>query len=156
MSRSRTVLNTPENRALIAALAERFPKAFQPDGWRQHRPLAIGVDQGIIVATGIDPKALHWALIAYTNRVKYLAAQTSGAPRFNLAGEPEGEVTEEQAEVAQKKLKAIFARREREAQKAKTEKQAKRAAKPPAEPPKAKPLGLAGLKAAALARRTAA
>jgi sRNA-binding protein len=67
--------------ATIAALADLFPAAFSRERWQPHKPRKIGVDQD---------------LIAY----QYLLALARGGPRFDLNGQPCGEVSPEQQAAA--------------------------------------------------------
>lgn len=70
------------------------------------RPLALRIDKEIHAALGkrygrrIIGKVLAW----HTGRKVYVAAVAAGGPRFNLAGEPVGEVTEAQRDNAAARL----------------------------------------------------
>ena len=84
--------------ALIAALAEKFPAAFQIDENRR-RPLRIGIGGDLM-----DDNQIAAALTAYATSPGYLRACQPGAIRINLDGLPAGEVTEPQANFARRQL----------------------------------------------------
>lgn len=65
------------------------------------RPLAIGIREQMIAdaeARGLDIAVSHikQGLYDYINRVVYLKALTLGGSRFDITGQPNGEVTPEQ------------------------------------------------------------
>lgn len=73
------------------------------------RPLAIGIREQMIAdaeARGLDITVSHikQGLYDYINRVVYLKALTLGGSRFDMTGQPNGEVTPEQQQDAQRKL----------------------------------------------------
>ncbi|HGY2267270.1 TPA: ProQ/FINO family protein [Morganella morganii] len=73
------------------------------------RPLAIGIREQMIAdaeARGLDITVSHikQGLYDYINRVVYLKALTLGGSRFDMTGQPKGEVTPEQQQDAQRKL----------------------------------------------------
>ncbi len=73
------------------------------------RPLAIGIREQMIAdaeARGLDITVSHikQGLYDYINRVVYLKALTLGSSRFDMTGQPNGEVTPEQQQDAQRKL----------------------------------------------------
>ena len=84
--------------ALIAALAEKFPAAFQIDENRR-RPLRIGIGGDLM-----DDNQIAAALTAYATSPGYLRACQPGAIRINLDGLPAGELTEPQANFARRQL----------------------------------------------------
>lgn len=72
------------------------------------RPLAIGIREQMITdaeARGLDITVSHikQGLYDYINRVVYLKALIPGGSRFDMTGQPNGEVTPEQMD-AQRKL----------------------------------------------------
>jgi sRNA-binding protein len=84
----------------IALLAERFPAVFALEGWQPHKPLKIGI-KADIAATGIMPaEDIRPALRLYVQRLMYQRALAAGGSRYDLNGEPCGEVTAEQASIA--------------------------------------------------------
>ncbi len=73
------------------------------------RPLAIGIREQMIAdaeARGLDITVSHikQGLYDYINRVVYLKTLTLGGSRFDMTGQPNGEVTPEQQQDAQRKL----------------------------------------------------
>jgi ProP effector len=75
------------------------------------RPLALGIHIAIHeAAPALDHRALGDALRFLTGHPAYLKAMLPGAPRVDLAGEPSGTVSPEQAGHAREKLQAAVAR----------------------------------------------
>lgn len=73
------------------------------------RPLAIGIREQMIAdaeTRGLDITVSHikQGLYDYINRRVYLKALTLGGSRFDMTGQPNGEVTAEQQQDAQRKL----------------------------------------------------
>jgi ProP effector len=150
----------------IAQLAELYPSCFR----QPHQPLKIGVHNDIIARhPELRPSLIASALKTYTRSLGYLETLKAGSARIDLEGNPVGTVTDADEEDAKRKIV-------KEARRAAAEAIEDRnvagqpAAKPvaerhgqqnpipdaqsqqsaPAGPPR---LGLAGLKAAAQARR---
>jgi sRNA-binding protein len=149
----------------IAQLAELYPNCFR----QPRQPPKIGTHNDIIAQhPELRPSLIASALKTYTRSLGYLEMLKAGSARIDLEGNPVGTVTEADEEDAKRKI-AKAARRA--AVKAIEDRRAagQRAAKPVAERarqqnpiPEAnldswrrpnRPLGLAGLKAAAQARR---
>ena len=149
----------------IAQLAELHPNCFR----QPRQPLKIGIHNDIIARhPELRPSWLTSALKTYTRSLGYLETLKAGAARIDLEGDPVGTVTTADEEDAKRKI-AKAARRAA----AKAIEDRKAAGQPAAKPvakcaeqqdpiPEAKspqpapveaPLGLAGLKAAAQARR---
>jgi sRNA-binding protein len=81
----------------IDALAKHFPAVFAHEGWQPHRPLKIGINKDI-AAAGITPaEDIGPTLRLYVRRLMYQRALAAGGSRYDLNGEPCGEVTAEQA-----------------------------------------------------------
>ena len=136
----------------IAQLAALFPSCFR----QPCEPLKIGIHNDIIARhPELRPSVLANALKAYTRSLGYLETIKAGAARIDLEGNPAGTVTAADEENAKRKI-AKAARRA--AAKPVAERAGRRDPIPdaksrqpgPAGPPR---LGLAGLKAAAQARR---
>lgn len=90
--------------AMRSTLVERFPLAFMPKG-AQKRPLKIGIDQDIAAAApDLNPQHVRWALNDYVTGFKYLRHMKAGAERLDLSGAPNGEVSAEDAESAERAL----------------------------------------------------
>ena len=91
--------------------------------FRDGQPLAIGIHKAIKERLpDIGEGALRMTLKAYTASTKYLKAVANGQQRFDLDGNPSGEITAEQREQALVMLKERF-------RKAAERKQAEREAK---------------------------
>ena len=81
-------------------LPARYPACFDPSN---PRPLKLHIHKDL-AAAGYLRKATKRALAAYCLRRAYLNAMLAGAPRIDLDGQPAGEVTEDQAALAQAML----------------------------------------------------
>lgn len=96
------------NRKKLDLLITHWPAAFSLDA---PRPLAIGTAELIAVdmcARGITGGGKIRAAVAmYTRRAIYLKALIAGGARYNLAGEPVGEVTPKQQQMARENLSAM-------------------------------------------------
>lgn len=90
-------------------LRERYPDLFGDDP----KPLAIGIHRVLLERhQELDFSGLKRALTLHTGRFSYQKALTKpGAMRFDLDGQPAGEVTEEQVEIAHKRLVELKAAR---------------------------------------------
>jgi ProP effector len=100
--------------------------------FKECRPLAIRIDTAIHERfPAFSRKALRSALRLHTASTRYLKAVEKGDTRFDLDGNPAGEVTEEQRTHAAAQLKERFAkaaqqqRAKREADEAERRKQEK-------------------------------
>lgn len=97
------------------ALARAFPLAFQPPRSGAAKvPLKINIVQDVIAAgvTGDDGDALsedriRRAVSHHCRGRRYHAACAAGGPRFDLNGQPAGEVTEGQRAWHRAKLRAF-------------------------------------------------
>jgi len=106
-------------RELLKGLQERFPV------FRKHLPLSIGIDKQIIaLEPEINRKLLRIALGLHTRSTSYLKAMEKAATRFDLEGNPSGEVPEEHRTRAAEMLKERF-RKNAEQRKAQQEAQRK-------------------------------
>jgi ProP effector len=102
--------------AALAKLAELYPACFAAGASGPHRPLKIGIyadlrERGLKAAEA-------GVLGVYTRRRAYLKAVAAGGPRYDLDGNPCGEVTADQMAAAQAKIEAAakIARERREAE----------------------------------------
>ncbi len=88
-------------------LRERYPDLFGDDP----KPLAIGIHRVLLERhQELDFSGLKRALTLHTNRFSYQKALTKpGATRVDLDGQPAGEVTAEQAEMARQRLAELKA-----------------------------------------------
>jgi ProP effector len=103
-------MTKPDNKArhrlqaALAKLAELYPACFAAGASGPHRPLKIGIyadlrERGLKAAEA-------GALGVYTRRRAYLKAVAAGGPRYDLDGNPCGEVTADQMADAQAKIEA--------------------------------------------------
>jgi ProP effector len=99
----------------LCALAALFPSLFVVEGWGRSKPLKVGIDEDIVALGVLAQAEVNAALGWYTRRVMYLQACTVGSPRYDLNGNPDGVVTEDQAASSAGSLKAILAKRDRKA-----------------------------------------
>jgi hypothetical protein len=90
---------------MIDRLCATFPAVFNR---QTPKPLKIGIGQELLAGVGTHPaftdvtrKDLRRALAAYTRAFRYRQALAAGGPRYDLAGQPDGEVTPEQQALAQ-------------------------------------------------------
>jgi sRNA-binding protein len=148
----------------LGVLAELFPAAFVAERWKPHKPLKIGIHQDLVDRGVLLPSECRAVFSQYCSRLMYLRALAGGGPRFDVDGNPAGEVTPAeikyaQAFVAHLEAKAI-AKAEAARQEAENKRIARRASKQPSPPPSTAPpseaprrVGIADLKRAAVARR---
>jgi ProP effector len=138
----------PNPASTIEVLAELFP-VFVAD-WRQpHLPLKLGIHQNLIDRGVLPPDQCRTVFRVYAGRRQYQKAVAAGGLRYDLDGNPAGEVTAEHQEFAKEKLVKIKARM-------KARGKAKASAPPKLDPVQVpRRLGLADLKAAAKARKIA-
>jgi ProP effector len=147
-----TILSTRQRRdqaitATIALLAETFPKTFFVFQERR-RPLKIGIHRDIQAKLdgAITLPELHQALGFYCNNPVYVSHLRKGTERLDLEGKPAGAVTADEEARAKATLAGI-----------KRKKEARTTAKAALiRSEQKKRLSLADLKAAALARKSAA
>jgi ProP effector len=147
----------------IDKLAGLFPHCFFR---RSHlrRPLKLGIHEDIIAQhPELDRTLIGRGLNAYTHSTTYWLTLSAGTPRINLDGNLAGEVTLKEEEHAKRKIVQAVRRAvakapgqpaagpvEKCAEQQNSTLDAKTQQVTPAGPPR---LGLAGLKAAAQARR---
>ncbi|MBO0736929.1 MAG: ProQ/FinO family protein [Alphaproteobacteria bacterium] len=95
-----------QHERIRAQLAKRFPTCFAAN-CGQKRPLKIGIYRDIrTLMPEIPGKRLSAVLSFYVGGWDYLRLLVAGAQRFDLFGEPAGEVSAEQAEHAAAQLAA--------------------------------------------------
>lgn len=104
----------PQRNTALKRLTETFMV------FRKCQPLAIGIHKTIKTQLpDIGDGALRFALKQHTASTKYLKAVANGDQRFDLDGNPAGEITPEQRQQALDALKERFrkaAERKREEQ----------------------------------------
>jgi len=91
---------------IIDELAKSFPKAFSTDPSRI-RPLAVGIKEMLFQRYRISPGRIVLALRYYTGSAAYLKAIVEGAVRVDLEGAPAGIVTTHHIEHARRRLAKI-------------------------------------------------
>lgn len=89
--------------ALLADLRTRYPAAFTDPP----RPLAIGTGDHIR-ESGCDARLTSLAMDAWCKRLEYTSALAEGGPRYDLAGNPTGEVAAKDAEFARREIKRVL------------------------------------------------
>ena len=96
------------NRKKLEKLIHFWPALFSLDN---PRPLAVGIDAAIkadISARQITCRGLLlFSLGRYASHRKYLQALAAGGPRYDLNGQPAGEVTPEEQKQAVERLEAM-------------------------------------------------
>jgi ProP effector len=134
-----TPAKPPSRNALLETISAKFAV------FREGRPLARGIHKVIVERMPeIDTAQLRLAMRLHTASTRYLKALQAASERFDLDGNPAGEVTAEQREVANTTLRERFkksadrrkaeelalkeAQREQEAQQKRQEKLAQLAA----------------------------
>lgn len=106
-----TILRKDINAAL-ALLAEAFPLTFTCEPHLPHKPLKICIDHDIAMRCPVLERRERDAVLRlYTWRVAYLEACVEGATRYDLDGNPAGQVSATDAEYAAAKLATVFTRR---------------------------------------------
>ena len=120
-------MNTPSNsgnspaqeaRALLKQLQETFAV------FRDHLPLAIGIDKQILAKLAdIDRKRLRIALGMHTNSLRYLKTMEKATHRLDIDGNVVAEVSEEHRKHASETLRERF-KKEAERKKAQREAEA--------------------------------
>ena len=97
-------------------IMDRWPQTFSPHPLPV-RPLATGIGQAIAAQLPqVSKKLVHQAIAFWQRQRKtpYLQALIAGGPRYDLEGNPHGEVTPEQQERARKELIAWQASRQKQ------------------------------------------
>ncbi|EJZ9839352.1 ProQ/FinO family protein [Escherichia coli] len=100
-----------KNRRRINRLAEYWPELF---GAENIKPLKAGVIHDMLQDAkarelAIGHGVLRGALTSHLHTTRYLKAIIAGGPRYDLNGQPCGEVTEEDKSVASELLKRRLA-----------------------------------------------
>ena len=97
--------NRKNRRRWLDRLTELWPQAFS---LKNPRPLSVGIVDAIAAElNACGHGAVRYALKSYTGNIRYIRVLAAGGPRYNLHGEPEGEVTPEQQQRAEQMLKAM-------------------------------------------------
>ena len=100
--------NNSSRRRWLDRLAEQWPQAFN---LTNPRPLAVGIIDDItavLSAAGAGGHgAVRYALKSYTGNIRYVRAVATGGPRYDLTGQPRGEVTPTERQHAAERLEAM-------------------------------------------------
>lgn len=110
----------PRRNALLDQLMERYPV------FREGKPLALGIHKAVLAEQPeLDKDAVRKAMRLHVQATRYLKGVVEGAPRYDLAGNPDGAVTAEQQEQAvttlKERVRKASERRKAEAQAQKAE-----------------------------------
>lgn len=98
-----TETKTPRRNALLETLSANFAV------FRDCLPLALGIHKTVKERMPeLEAAPLRTAMKTHTASTRYLKALVVGKERFDLDGDPAGEVTEEQREVASTALRERF------------------------------------------------
>lgn len=98
---------TPKNLSqaedLLAEFIRQFPQAFVNRSLAPVRPLKLKIHEDLhqILADRYSRKAIARAFSLYVNTLEYRQSLVQGAVRVDLSGQPCGEVTEQQVQLAQ-------------------------------------------------------
>jgi len=97
------------NRKKIKKLVAHWPALFSLD---VARPLSVGIQAALIAdakARGlpITESQITYCLSTYAKRPAYLKALAAGGPRYDLNGQPCGEVLPEHQQEAERRLSAM-------------------------------------------------
>jgi ProP effector len=93
----------PSRNALLDTLGATYAV------FRDGRPLALGIHKVLLERTpDLTKEQVRVALKIHTGSTRYLKALAHATERFDLDGQPAGEVTAEQREQAQTQLKERF------------------------------------------------
>ncbi|MCP5135081.1 MAG: hypothetical protein H6976_16180 [Gammaproteobacteria bacterium] len=94
-----------DTNTIIDRLCKLFPATFDR---QTPKPLKIGVGPELLALAGVHPALadlspadLRQVIKVYTRRFRYRQALAAGGPRYDLDGQPAGEVTPEQQAQAQ-------------------------------------------------------
>jgi ProP effector len=112
-SLSKTQQEKQARRELLDVCRQRWPQAFRQD-LRHVKPLAIGIHRELAARLPEQPLRRISAVIGLFQRLSgagYLRAIVKGGPRYDLEGNPRGEVTPKEQELAQRDLAAYYERR---------------------------------------------
>lgn len=121
-----TTTKPTDARALLKELHTRF------DVFRNHSPLAIGIDKQVFAQLPeLEKKALRLAMRSHTISTRYLKEMEKATVRLNLDGTPAGEVTDENRQHAAELLRERFKKQveQRKAAEAAAKAEQQRAAK---------------------------
>lgn len=92
--------SAPRRNPLLDQLMARYPV------FREGKPLALGIHKAVLAEQPeLDKEAVRKAMRFHVQSNRYLKGLVEGAPRYDLAGNPDGTVTAEQQEQAVTTLK---------------------------------------------------
>lgn len=100
--------NKKNRRRWLERLTRTWPEVFD---LKKPRPLAVGIIDAITAelnTTGAGGHgAIRYALKSYTSNIRYVRALVEGGARYNLHGQPCGEISETERQQAAKRLKQM-------------------------------------------------
>lgn len=99
---------------LLERLAQAYPAVFFPLRERRIKALKVGIHKDlipIIKAWGYQTAVLKYALGVYTRHLRYQMALLKTPERIDLQGNPAGDITEAQRQIAQEKVAIILEKR---------------------------------------------
>ena len=88
---------------VLKVLSESLPDIFGTEP----KPLKIGFSKELVasdIKEKLSPRECGKGITSWVNSTKYLESCIAGAPRFDIDGNPSGEVTEKQAKYAKAQL----------------------------------------------------
>ncbi|MEJ8872663.1 ProQ/FinO family protein [Escherichia coli] len=102
-----------KNRKRIIRLVELWPESFNRE---KTKPLKVGIPDDLIQDIAIRELAfgagtLHAAVASYVQSPRYYRALIAGGARYNLNGQPCGEVTPQEQKEAETRLMMLNDRR---------------------------------------------
>lgn len=98
-----TPKNLSQAEELLAELIQQFPQTFVNHTLAPVRPLKLKIHEDLrqVFADRYSHKAIARAFSLYVNTPEYRQSLVQGAVRVDLSGQPCGEVTEQQVQLAQ-------------------------------------------------------
>jgi ProP effector len=84
----------------IGILAELYPNTFTRERWQSHKPLKVGTDRDLIESGALTEPEVRSVLWHYCGRYQYFIGVANGGARYDLNGQPCGEVTADEQERA--------------------------------------------------------
>jgi ProP effector len=117
MGPSKKEQETHACRELLDVIRQRWPQTF-PQDFKQLKPWAIGMRHALIAHLPEHPPRRVGAAIGMYKRFMgpvYFRALLQGGPRYDLEGNPCGEVTPEEQEHAKQDLAAFYEQRKKRA-----------------------------------------
>ncbi|EMR8996625.1 ProQ/FinO family protein [Escherichia coli] len=120
--RRRMTKRQRKNRRRVNRLIELWPELFSPES---PKPLKVGIFDDLMQDLAVrglafGPGALRATLASYAQSPRYYRALMAGGARYDLKGQPCGEVTPQEQQEAETRLAALNEKRKRQATKERT------------------------------------